>query len=155
MHPRLATVATMLFAATLYPLPATLAQDSAGVRAAALDYIEGFYTGDSTRLVRSVRPEVYKFGFSRHRDSTSFSPGTQMTWEGFHRYANGVKSRGGRGAPPNAPKEVEIFEVLDQTASAKVTAWWGIDYLLMGKFDGRWMITHVLWQSPPRSSGSP
>ena len=155
MHPRLALLAATLFAATLSPLPASRAQDSAGVRAAALDYIEGFYTGDSTRLVRSVRPEVYKYGFWRHRDSTNYNAGTQMTWEGFHRYANGVKERGGRGAPANAPKEVRIFEVLDKTASAKVTAWWGIDYLLMGKFDGRWMITHVLWQSPPRPPANP
>jgi Putative lumazine-binding len=149
MHPRLATIAALIAIAALRPPSSVLAQDSAGVRAAALDYIEGFYTGDSTRLVRSVRPEVYKYGFWRHRDSTNYNAGTQMTWEGFHRYANGVKERGGRGAPANAPKEVRIFEVLDKTASAKVTAWWGIDYLLLGKFDGRWMITHVLWQSPP------
>jgi hypothetical protein len=155
MHPRLAAIAALTITAALCPLPAARCQDSAGVRAAALDYIEGFYTGDSTRLVRSVRPEVYKYGFWRHRDSTSYNAGTQMTWEGFHRYANGVRERGGRGAPANAPKEVRIFEVLDKTASAKVTAWWGIDYLLMGKFDGRWMITHVLWQSPPRPSANP
>jgi len=34
-------------------------------------------------------------------------------------------------------------------AAAKVTAWWGTDYLLLGKFDGRWMIRDVLWESPP------
>ena len=33
--------------------------------------------------------------------------------------------------------------------AAKVTAWWGTDYLLLGKFDGRWMIRDVLWESPP------
>ena len=48
-----------------------------------------------------------------------------------------------------APKTIEIFEVLDQTASAKLTARWGIDYLLLARYDGRWMISHVLWQSPP------
>ena len=147
MQTRLAAAAA--FALTLCAPPAARAQDTAGVRAAALDYIEGFYTGDSTRHIRSVRPEVYKFGFSRHRDSTSYRPGTQMTWEGFHRYTHGVRERGGRGAPPNAPKDVRIFEVLDKTASAKVTAWWGTDYLLLARYDGRWMITHVLWQSPP------
>jgi hypothetical protein len=155
MYPRLAIIAIVTASAALCPTPAAGAQDTAGVRAAALDYLEGFYTGDSTRHIRSVRPEVYKFGFSRHRDSTTFRSGTQMTWEGFHRYTHGVRERGGRGAPANAPKEVQIFEVLDQTASAKVTAWWGIDYLLMGKFDGRWMITHVLWQSPSRPPGNP
>ncbi len=141
-----------LVVASILPLPGALAQtvaDSAGVRAAVLDYVEGFYQGDSTRLVRSVRPEVYKYGFWRHRDSTTYH-GEQMTWPEFHAYANRVKARGGRGAPPNAPKVVQIFDVQDQTASAKLTAWWGTDYLLLGKYDGRWMISHVLWQSPPR-----
>jgi hypothetical protein len=72
-----------------------------------------------------------------------------MTWPEFHAFANRVKASG-RPAAPTAPKEVVIYEVLDQTASAKLTAYWGIDYLLLGKFDGRWMITHVLWQTPPR-----
>ena len=53
-------------------------------------------------------------------------------------------------APATAPKKVEIFDILDQTASAKLTAWWGTDYLLLAKYDGRWMIPMVLWQSPPK-----
>jgi hypothetical protein len=52
--------------------------------------------------------------------------------------------------PADAPKGIDIYEVLDQTASVKLTASWGIDYMLLAKFDGRWMITHVLWQTPPR-----
>jgi hypothetical protein len=147
------TTAGVLALAALLAPTAARAQDSAGVRAAALDYVEGFYEGDTAKLVRSVRPDVYKYGFSRHRDSTTYR-GSQMTWAGFHRYANGVKERGGRGAPPNAPKGIEIFDVQDQTASAKLTAWWGTDYLLLAKYDGRWMITHVLWQSPPRQTAA-
>jgi hypothetical protein len=121
--------------------------DSAGVRRAALDYLEGFYEGDSTKHVRSVRPEVFKYGFYRARDSVRYE-GMQMQWPAFHAFANRVKASG-RPTPPTAPKEVQVFEILDQTANVKVTAWWGIDYLLMGKYDGKWMISHVLWQSPP------
>jgi Putative lumazine-binding len=152
---RLTTLVALAFTiSTLHPPRSALAQaDTAGVRAAVLDYVEGFYEGDTAKLVRSVRPDVYKYGFSRHRDSTTYR-GSQMTWEGFHRYANGVKQRGGRGAPPNAPKTIELFDVQDQTASAKLTAWWGTDYLLLAKYDGRWMITHVLWQSPPRQAAA-
>jgi len=73
-----------------------------------------------------------------------------MQWpRDFMAFTRSVRETG-RGAPPTgAPKEVIVFEVLDQTASAKVVAWWGIDYLLMAKAEGRWQITHVLWQSPP------
>jgi hypothetical protein len=118
------------------------------VQRAVLDYVEGFYEGDSTKLVRSVRPEVYKYGFWIPRDSTRYT-GEQMTWPAFHAYANRVKANK-RFAPATAPKQVVLFDVLDQTASAKLTAAWGVDYLLLAKYEGKWMITHVLWQTPPR-----
>jgi len=118
------------------------------VRAAVLDYVEGFYEGDSTKLVRSVSPEVQKSGYFIPESSTSYRL-SRMSWPEFHAYANRVKARRGF-APAGAPKEIVVFDVLDQTASAKLTAYWGIDYLLLAKQDGRWMISHVLWQSPPR-----
>jgi hypothetical protein len=39
--------------------------------------------------------------------------------------------------------------VLDQTASAKLEAWWGIDHVHLAKFDGKWMIVNVAWQTFP------
>jgi len=120
--------------------------DSEGVRRAVLDYVEGFYEGDSTKLARSVRPEVYKYGFYKAPDSTSYR-GMQMTWPGFFNYARGVKQNN-RQAPATAPKTIEVYDVQDQTASAKLTAFWGTDYLLLAKYDGKWMISHVLWQGP-------
>jgi hypothetical protein len=120
--------------------------DKDAVRRAVLDYVEGFYEGDTTRLVRSVLPAVYKYGYSKNGAAYA---GSQMRWEGFMSYANGIKA-GRNKTPANAPKEITLFEVQDQTASAKLTAWWGTDYLLLAKqADGRWMISHVLWQSPP------
>lgn len=124
------------------------AADRDAVRRAVLDYVEGFYEGDTAKLVRSVRPDVAKSGFWRAKDSTSYAFET-MPWAEFLTYANRVKARG-RPAPATAPKVVSIFDVQDRTASAKLTAFWGTDYLLLGKHDGRWMVTHVLWQSPPR-----
>jgi hypothetical protein len=124
------------------------AEDREGVRRAALDYVEGFYEGDSTKLMRSIRPEVYKYGFWRPRDATTYE-GSQMSWAEFLNYARNVRTNN-RQAPATAAKEIVLLDVLDQTASAKLTASWGIDYLLLGKFNGRWMITHVLWQSHPR-----
>jgi len=51
--------------------------------------------------------------------------------------------------PASTAKEIALLDVQDQTARTKLTAWWGTDYLLLARHDGRWMITHVLWQSPP------
>ncbi len=128
-------------------LHAQSAPDRDGVRAAVLDYVEGFYLGDTTRLVRSVSPAVSKYGYWRAKAGGPYA-GEAMPFQEVMAYANGVKA-GRHRTPANAPKQIEIFDVQDQTASAKLTAWWGTDYLLMARQDGRWQITHVLWQSPP------
>jgi len=147
----LVTRAAFLLLLTIAPQPAVaqVGDDREAVRRAVLDYVEGFYEGDSTKHVRSVMPEVFKFGYWIPRDSTRYQ-GERMTWPEFHAYDNRVKANK-RFAPASAPKEVVIFDVLDQTASAKLTASWGVDYLLLAKRDGRWMVSHVLWQTKPRS----
>lgn len=127
------------------------AADREGVRRAVLDYVEGFYEGDSVKLARSIQPELQKFGYFIPRDSTKYS-GEGMPWPNVFSYAAQVRKRA-RPVPATAPRDVTIFEVLDQTASAKLTAWWGIDYLLLAKTDGKWMIRMVLWQSMPPKAG--
>ncbi|HYW33433.1 MAG TPA: nuclear transport factor 2 family protein [Gemmatimonas sp.] len=145
-HRTIATAIALLFATPGIAAAQTPA-DTAAIRGAAMHYIEGFYEGDTTKLVRAVRPEVYKYGFSRPADSTTYR-GMQMTWAGFMSYAKSVKANN-RQQPATAVRGVKLLDVLDQTAAVKITAWWGTDYLLLGKFDGAWMITHVNWQSPP------
>lgn len=144
------TLALLLAASVALPRVAIsqTADDREAVRRAAMDYLEGFYEGDSTKHIRSIRPEVFKYGFWIPRDSSKYT-GQQMKWDEFHAFTRRVRERK-NFAKPDAPKDVVIYEVLDQIASAKVTAYWGVDYILMAKFDGKWMITHVLWQTPPK-----
>ena len=127
--------------------------DREAVRRAALDYVEGFYEGDTAKLARAVRADSHKYGFARARNATAYS-GEPMSWQEMMDYANRVKANN-RPAPATAPKKVELLDVLDQTAAVKLTAWWGTDYMLLAKYDGRWMITHVLWQSPPPAAKAP
>jgi hypothetical protein len=146
MHRRLALGAILLLAA-LSPntLPAPRTSDRDGVRNAVLDYVEGFYEGDTAKLVRSIRPEVYKYGFDWVGAEKRYA-GEQMKWDEILGYARRFREKG-RSTPATAPKNVDLLDVQDQTASAKLTAWWGTDYLLLAKYGDKWMITHVLWQS--------
>jgi len=138
----------MLFAVlALLPTSAAAqsAEDRLAVERAALDYIEGFYEGDTTKLFRSVSPNVLKFGFYRAEDGSWAR--SDMPWPAFAAFAAGV--RAGRNRPPaNAPKRVQIYDVQARIAAVRVDAWWGMDYLLMARQDDRWMITQVLWQGP-------
>ena len=122
------------------------AERAEAVRRAALDYLEGFYEGDSSKIVRSVRTDVRKAGYYRQGSAPYASE--EMPFKEMIDYANNFK-KAGRTTPATAPREVIVGEVNDQTATAKVVAWWGIDYLQLAKYDGKWMIVNVIWQSPP------
>ena len=58
-------------------------------------------------------------------------------------------NKDGTRVKPDAPRTVEVLDVLDKTASAKLTASWGIDYMHLVKHGDEWQIVHVLWQSHP------
>jgi hypothetical protein len=132
------------------PAPAAPARaaDRDGVRRAALDYLEGFYEGDSAKIARSVRPDVRKVGYFTSQSSATYEA-EEMPFADFLSYVRNFKQRG-RTTPATAPREVTVGEVNDQTATAKVVAWWGIDYLQLAKYEGKWMIVNVMWQSPPK-----
>jgi hypothetical protein len=120
--------------------------DREAVKQAVLDYVEALYEADSSRIERSVHRDLFKLGFERDKDGT-YKP-YRMTYQELYDLA-GRWNKSGR-IPKNSTKEIVVFDVADQTASAKLTARWGIDYLHLAKFDGKWMITDILYQSPPR-----
>lgn len=121
------------------------ASDREAVRLAALDYVEGIYTAQPERIQRSVHPALVKRGFYKKDASTPYVE-MPMTYEQLVTLSKNWNRDGKRDT---SVKRVEVYDVLDQTAVAKVTASWGVDYMLLGKFDGTWKITQILWQSPP------
>lgn len=121
--------------------------DREAVKQAVLDYVEALYEADSSRIERSVHRDLFKLGFERDKDGT-YKP-YRMTYQELYDLA-GRWNKSGR-IPRNSKKDIVVYDVTDQTASAKLTAMWGIDYLHLAKFDGKWMITDILWQTPPRS----
>ena len=118
--------------------------EHAAVKRACLDYVEGIYEVKPEWIKRSVHPDLKKFGFARTKDGYR---GIPMTFDQLVTLA-GKWNKDGR-AGNDSPKKVEIFDVLDKTASAKLTAHWGIDYFHLVKEDDKWLIYQVLWQSPP------
>jgi hypothetical protein len=123
--------------------------ESEAVKQAVLDYVEAIYEVDAKRIERSVHQGLVKRGFYVKRGETARSE-EPMTFAQLVELAKtyNVKNR----IPKNAPKEVVIFDVLDQTATAKLTAIWGVDYIHLAKYGGKWMIVNVIWQTLPKSS---
>ena len=139
----------LLVLALSFSASAQTNEDKEAVRQAVLDYIESVYDVNPAKVERSVHPDLAKRGFFLKQGETSYTPHT-MSFVQLVELARGYNKNG--RVPKNAPKEVFIFEVSDQTASAKVTASWGIDYLHLAKYEGRWKIINILWQSLPAKS---
>jgi hypothetical protein len=146
---RVLTIALLVLGTRSYSASAQTPQDREDVKRTVLDYVEGFYEGDTAKIIRAFRPDVFKYGFDYDAKEHRYV-GELMKYDEIIAYARRFKERG-RSTRADAPKVVELFDVQDQTASAKLTAWWGIDYVLLAKFDGRWMISSVMWQGfPPK-----
>lgn len=90
------------------PVYGQTTKDRDDVRRAVLDYVEGFYEGDTAKLVRSIRPEVQKYGFYMPRDSARYV-GEAMPWPEFLAYAREVREQGG-SPPAGAKKEVTVLD---------------------------------------------
>ena len=120
------------------------------VNTALMDYIEGFYEGDSAKIIRSISPSVLKYGYWKAENTIAYV-GEPISYQEMIDYAIKVGKKAEK-AKVGTLEKVEVFEVQDQTASGKVTAWWGTDYLLLAKINDRWIITHVLWQSYPNDN---
>lgn len=145
---RYATLALALLTAPVSMLDAQSARsaDRAAVEAAALDYIEALYNADPSRIERSVHPQLTKRGFWRDTATAPWGPQLTMTYEQLVAL---TKKWNADKKQDTSIKRVDVYEVLDQTASAKVTAQWGIDYLHLAKYDGRWKIINIVWQAHP------
>lgn len=115
------------------------------VSRACLNYLEGFYEGDTIKLIESLKPTLHKYGLMKDPSTGKYAPDGYMTYRQALNYAKSVlKSK--RFPGPDAPKKVEVLDISNAIASAKVTAWWGVDYILLTKLNGKWMIEQVLWE---------
>ena len=138
---RIGVVALVLAA----PARAQTAADSAAIRQAALDYIEGWYEGNAERMERAVHPDLAKRiinadqrgrGVLGHQSAMTLVQNTR---------------RGGGKETPVAERrtDMRILDIFGNTASVRVDADRWIDYMHIAKWNGRWVIINVLWENRP------
>jgi hypothetical protein len=111
------------------------AKDKEEIRAAALDYVQGWYDADGARMERAVHPQLAKRGLVG--DSLR-----QISAEGL---VSLTKNGAGKNQPGKKEKEITILDMAPAIASVKVVSDQFIDYLHLGKVKGRWVIINALW----------
>jgi hypothetical protein len=138
----------MLFSVVLTATAqAQTAADSAAIRAAALDYAEGWYEGNADRMGRALHPELVKRIVVR--DSTTGK--SMVQGMGASVLVNSTRHGYGKETPKERQqKDVAILDIFSNAASAKVMMADWVDYMQLGKVDGRWVIVNVLWERKPQ-----
>ena len=145
---RLSLHALMLLSTVVTgPARAQAAADSAAIRATALDYAEGWYEGNADRMARALHPELVKRIVVRDTSTGK----TMVQGMGASVLVNSTRHGYGKETPKERQqKEVTILDIFGNAASAKAVMTDWVDYLQLGKVDGRWVIVNVLWERNPQ-----
>lgn len=148
----LAALALLTATAFATPLRAQTAADSAGIRAAALDYIDGWYAGDAARMERALHPELAK----RIVQTDPRTGRSRLGQMGASMLVAQTGAGGGTEIPAATRRnDVKILDVFNDVASVRVTAAGWIDYMHLARWNGQWKIVNVLWQTEPRPATRP
>jgi hypothetical protein len=126
------------------PVPSS---ERAAVERAVADYAEALYDVRPELIERSVHRDLIKRGFFRNDQGEWVED--VMTWQELHALA-GKWNTDRTVTAEQSPWSVRVVDVFDQTATALLSAHWGIDHMQLARYDGRWQIVQVLWQVPPR-----
>jgi hypothetical protein len=112
------------------------ASDDAAIRATVTDYIEGYFTGDASRMQKSLHPHYLKHvihGNIPMREKTA----SQMMQD--------VRAEGVPDLPQaDRTEQISVLDVSGDIASVKlVTPRW-VDYVTLSRLDGEWKILSVV-----------
>ena len=141
---------TLIFTAAINAQSTVSDADREAIRQTALDYIEGWYEGNADRMERALHPDLAK-RIVRTNPQGQSGLGQMSALS----LVQGVKRGGGKETPKEKQqKDVTILDVFGNAASVKIVASDWIDYLHIGKFNGRWVIINVLWELKPQPSKS-
>jgi len=128
------------------PTTDSAVDNSAAIRQAALDYIEGYYEGNAERMEKAVHPELAK----RIVWTDAKSGRSRLDQMGALTLVQGTRAGGGKNTPKEKRQmEVSILDIFENVASVKIVATDWVDYLHLAKYNGRWVIVNVLWELKP------
>ena len=115
------------------------------IEAVAMDYIDGFFSGDPVRMERGIHPEINKV-------TVNTNPKTGKSF--FSKMGSGMlieltAAKVGLRDQDKRDIKINILDVMDGLASVEVISATLYDYLHLAKINGNWKIVNVLWEPRP------
>ena len=143
----LAGIAAAFFLTGGLVVAADASDETEAIKKTALDYIEGWYTGDGARMERALHPELAK----RIVNTDPKSGRSMLGQQSAMTLVQNTRAGGGSRTPAERQqKDVTILDTFNNVAIVKVVASDWVDYLEIAKFNGAWKIVNVLWEMKPR-----
>jgi hypothetical protein len=124
------------------PHPPATEHDLAAIRAAILDYFEGWFDGDAARMGRALHPALAKRSYGQDADRapalSSITADEMVGWT--------EKGSGRARAGDDRMIDIRIDDVSGGIASAQVRSEHYIEYIhLVATVDG-WKILNTIWR---------
>ena len=111
-------------------------EDIDSIRLAALDYLEGYVSGDAPRHFSAYHSEAIKRRYALK--------------DGVHEIINFSPQTMAESAGLRTPQQLGDFEILidavyEDIATVRVYSQWWVDFLHVVKARGSWRLFHVTW----------
>jgi hypothetical protein len=127
---------------TVPSLEAQTPADSAAIREAVIDYVDGWWTGDAERMARCLHPSLVKRRIFPHRD-TGRSLMQSDTKNDLVEY---TRAGGGSDRPDEKGEvNVSILALDGDIATVVASSDRYVDYIHLARWNSRWVIVNVLW----------
>ncbi|KPK03100.1 MAG: hypothetical protein AMJ56_19990 [Anaerolineae bacterium SG8_19] len=116
--------------------------DRQAIRQAALDYVEGWYDGDTDRMARCLHPSLVK------RTVKRLSPNGReyLNYLTREEMVVGTAEGGGTHVPKDRRQyTITILDLYGEIAAVRAENPDWIDYLQLARIEGQWVIVNVLY----------
>ena len=120
--------------------------DREAIKRTAINYAEGWYEGNAEKMESSLHPDLAK-RIVRTNDNGQSGLGNMSALT----LVQATRGGSGKQTPKEEQqKDVTILDALGGAATVKLEMRDWVDYMHIGKFNGKWVIINVLWELKPK-----
>lgn len=119
--------------------------DREAIKRTALNYAEGWYEGNAEKMESALSADLAKrIVRTNPQGQSGLGQMTAMT------LVQATRGGSGKDTPKDQQqKDVTILDMFGSAASVRLEMQGWIDYMHIGKMNGKWVIVNVLWETKP------
>ena len=120
--------------------------DKEAIKRTALNYAEGWYEGNAEKMESALHPDLAKrIVRTNPQGQSGLGQMSALT------LIQGTRAGSGKQTPnEEQQKDVTILDAMGSAATVKLEMRDWVDYMHIGKFNGKWVIINVLWETKPK-----